>query len=103
MESLPEAALVLKDNLLAPPLRMALQFGGQPALPDDGDHSTKGGGCQKSPNPRVQLEVGLSCWSPLSARIWPKRKNATDSTDATDSISLADGEFELERPAPVHD
>jgi len=51
----------------------------------------------------VQLEVGLSCLPPLSERIGPKNKNATDSTNSTDSISLADETFELERPASVHD
>jgi hypothetical protein len=47
-----------------------------------------------------QSEVGLSGLPPLSERMGLKDKNATDSTN---SISLADDTFELERPAPVHD
>ncbi len=35
---------------------------------------------------------------PLSERIGLKNKNATDYTDDTDSKSLADDTFELERP-----
>ena len=35
---------------------------------------------------------------PLSERIGLINKNATDSTDYTDSKSLADDTFELERP-----
>ena len=48
----------------------------------------------------MQLEVGLSYLPPLSERIGPKSKDATDSTD---SISLADDTVELERPAQVDD
>jgi hypothetical protein len=36
-------------------------------------------------------------------RIGPKSKNATNSTDCTDSKSLADDTFELKRPDPTHD
>jgi hypothetical protein len=47
--------------------------------------------------------VGVSSLPPLSERIGLNGKNATDSTDFTDSKSLADDTFELERPAPAHD
>jgi hypothetical protein len=43
----------------------------------------------------VQSEVGVSSLPPLSERIGPKNKNATDYTD---SKSLADDAFELEQP-----
>jgi hypothetical protein len=43
----------------------------------------------------VQSEVGVSSLPPLSERIGPKIKNATDYTD---SKSLADDAFELKRP-----
>jgi hypothetical protein len=46
----------------------------------------------------VQSEVGVSSLPPLSERIGLKNKNATDSTDSTDSKSLADDAFEFERP-----
>jgi hypothetical protein len=42
--------------------------------------------------------VGVSSLPPLSERIGLKNKNATDSTDSTDSRRLADDTFELERP-----
>ena len=42
--------------------------------------------------------MGVSSLPPLSERIGLKNKNATDYTDYTDSKSLADDKFELERP-----
>jgi hypothetical protein len=41
----------------------------------------------------VKSEVGVSSLPPLSERIGLKNKNATDSTDYTDSKSLADDKF----------
>jgi hypothetical protein len=52
---------------------------------------------------RVQSEVGLNILPQLSERIGPIIKNATDSTDSTDSKNLADDRFELEQPVPAHD
>jgi hypothetical protein len=44
---------------------------------------------------QAQSEVGVSSLPPLSERIGLKNKNATDYTD---SKSLADDAFELDRP-----
>jgi hypothetical protein len=47
-------------------------------------------------NPRVQCKE-------FTGAIGLKSKNAADSTDSTDFISLAGDTFVLERPASVHD
>ena len=48
--------------------------------------------------PWVKSEVRVSSLPPLSERIGLINKNATDYTDYTDSKSLTDDTFELERP-----